>query len=230
MAFQFKTQHIGGSQFLTDSFQRGLAHWNRERLQPALPTVNWQRDLERDVRMLRLEGAFIEELRDEVGGEAARAPQDADAFIAWFENLREIGPGQGDPLFPWLAEEADDAELRWFFEQEAAGEAGFDDLVAYTELPLRELSRVSAPVSGTAMLSQFFDGPRRAVALDILGRRTHDQLNRHQRACDRATRWWRSTAKSHIRAVGHKIRELIVELHFELYILIALLEFLEVWP
>ena len=146
MAFQFKTRHIGGSQFLTDSFQRGLAHWNRERLQPALPTVNWQRDLERDVRMLRLEGAFIEELRDEVAGEAARAPQNADAFIAWFENLREIGPGQGDPIFPWLAEEADDAELRWFFEQEAAGEAGFDDLVAYTQVkmpvqPKLELAR-----------------------------------------------------------------------------------------
>jgi hypothetical protein len=96
--------------------------------------------------MLRLEGAFIEELREEVTEEAARAPRDADAFITWFEKLREVGPGQGDPLFPWLAEEADDSELRWFFEQEAAGEAGFDDLVAYTQVkmpvqPKLELAR-----------------------------------------------------------------------------------------
>jgi hypothetical protein len=137
MTTQFKTAHnVDGSQFFTDSFQRGLAHWNRERLRPALPGPEWQRDLERDMRMLRLEGAFLEELRNEVVEEAARVPQDADAFVAWFESLQEAGPGQGDPLFPWLAETADWDQLRWFFEQEAAGEAGFDDLVAHTQVKM----------------------------------------------------------------------------------------------
>lgn len=126
----------GGSQFLTDSFQRGLAHWNRERLAPQFPEADWQATLERDTRMLRLEGGFIEELRGEIKDRAAQAPTDADGFIAWFEALKEDGPGQGDPLFPWLAEEASRDELRWFFEQEAAGEAGFDDLVAYTQVKL----------------------------------------------------------------------------------------------
>lgn len=134
------------SQFLTDSFQRGLAHWNRERLRPGFPSDAWQRELERDVRMQRLEGAFLEDLRAEVGAEAARAPTDADGFIAWFEELERSGPGQGDPLFAWLAEDADIDQFRWFFEQEAAGEAGFDDLVAMTQvkLPVRpklELAR-----------------------------------------------------------------------------------------
>lgn len=134
------------SQFLTDSFQRGLAHWNRERLQPGFPGEAWQRELERDLRMQRLEGAFLEGLRAEVVAEAAEAPTDADGFIDWFEGLKETGPGQGDPLFPWLAEEADVDQFRWFFEQEAAGEAGFDDLVAMTQvkLPVRpklELAR-----------------------------------------------------------------------------------------
>lgn len=124
------------SQFLTDSFQRGLAHWNRERLAPQFPAGDWRQTLDRDVRMMRLEGAFIEELRAEVAEEAAAAPTDVDGFIAWFEDLRQRGPGQGDPLFPWLAEEADRDQLRWFFEQEAAGEAGFDDLVAYTQVKL----------------------------------------------------------------------------------------------
>ncbi|MHA6717991.1 iron-containing redox enzyme family protein [Sphingomonas sp. RS6] len=137
---------LRSSQFLTDSFQRGLAHWNRERLSPGFPSDDWQRAFDRDARMQRLEGAFLEELRAEVMDEAAAAPTDADGFIDWFEGLKATGPGQGDPLFPWLATDADRDQLRWFFEQEAAGEAGFDDLVAMTQvkLPVRpklELAR-----------------------------------------------------------------------------------------
>jgi len=134
------------SQFLTDSFQRGLAHWNRERLQPGFPEADWQTLMERDLRMARLEAGFLEELRAEIVDEAAKAPTDPDGFVAWFEQLEQTGPGQGDPLFPWLAEDASAEQLKWFFEQEAAGEAGFDDLVAMTQvkLPVRaklELAR-----------------------------------------------------------------------------------------
>lgn len=124
------------SQFLTDSFQRGLAHWNRQRLAPALPDDDWARTLDRDLRMQRLEGGFVEELRAEVASEAAAVPTDPDAFIVWFEGLKDHGPGQGDPLFPWLADGASREDLRWHLEQEAAGEAGFDDLVAYTQVKL----------------------------------------------------------------------------------------------
>jgi hypothetical protein len=134
------------SQFLTDSFQRGLAYWNRERLAPGFPHDDWAQQLERDQRMLRLEGGFLETLRSEIRDEAAAVPTEPDAFIAWFENLKNVGPGQGDPLFPWLADDASREQLTWFFEQEAAGEAGFDDLVALTQvkLPIRpklELAR-----------------------------------------------------------------------------------------
>jgi hypothetical protein len=124
------------SQFLNDAFQQRLARWNRTRLSPAFASDDWQRDLERELAMLRLEGGFLEELRAGVAARAAEAPEDADGFVAWFEALKEHGPGQGDPLFPWLAEEATRDELRWFFEQEAAGEAGFDDLVAYTQVKM----------------------------------------------------------------------------------------------
>ena len=124
------------SQFFTDSFQRGLAHWNRERLAPGFPDSDWQKTIERDLRMTRLEGGFVEELRAEIADEAARVPTDPDGFVAWFENLKHVGPGQNDPLFPWLAEAASADDLRWFFQQEAAGEAGFDDLVALTQLKL----------------------------------------------------------------------------------------------
>jgi len=134
------------SQFLNDDFQQGLAHWNRQRLAPALPSEDWQLVLDGDAKLLRLEGAFLEELRAEVAAEAAAAPREPDAFLAWFEALAETGPGQGDSLFPWLAKEASLAQMRWFLTQEAAGEAGFDDLVAYAQvkLPVRaklELAR-----------------------------------------------------------------------------------------
>src|SRR5690242_14062593 len=102
----FADGRIRASQFFTDSFQRGLAHWNRERLAPGLPCNDWQKRLERDLRMQRLEGGFLEDLRADVIDEAAAVPTDPHGFVAWFEELKQIGPGQGDPLFPWLATEA----------------------------------------------------------------------------------------------------------------------------
>jgi hypothetical protein len=119
-----------------DQVQRTLAVWNHERLAPAFPTADWALKLARDNRMLRIEGEFMEELRAEVAEEAAGVPGDVEGFIAWFEALQQNGPGQGDPLFLWLAEEAGLDDLRWFLGQEAAGEAGFDDLVAYTQVKL----------------------------------------------------------------------------------------------
>ena len=100
-------------QFFTDGFQQALASWNHERLSPQFPSDDWQKLLERDFRMLRLEGGFIEELRREVAAEAAEAPTDVEGFIAWFEALKEDGPGQEDPLFPWIAEQADREEISW---------------------------------------------------------------------------------------------------------------------
>ena len=82
------------------------------------------------------EGAWVESLRADISARAAEAPTDADGFVAWFEALQATGPGQHDVLFPFLAEQATREELCWFLTQEAAGEAGFDDLVAYTQVKL----------------------------------------------------------------------------------------------
>lgn len=116
--------------------QRNLARWNHERLCPGLPHADWIDTLTADLDMRRVEGHFLEELRCEILVRAAEAPTDPDGFIAWFEQLQQDGPGQGDPLFPWIAESATREQLVWFFEQEAAGEAGFDDLVAMTQVKL----------------------------------------------------------------------------------------------
>jgi hypothetical protein len=122
------------SPFFTDAFQRDLARWNRARMVPAFPDAAWPAAEEHGARMRRREGEFLESLRAEAAEKAAAAPTDPDGFIAWFEALRDSGPGQGDPLFPWLAEAADRDQIRWFLGQEAAGEAGFEDLLALTQV------------------------------------------------------------------------------------------------
>ena len=85
-----------------------------------------------------LEGYVIELERADVRERAAAAPTHPDAFVAWFEELERSGPGQYDPLFLWLETEATLEQMRWFLYQEVAGEAGFDDLVALTQLKLAD--------------------------------------------------------------------------------------------
>ncbi|HUD95063.1 iron-containing redox enzyme family protein [Sphingobium sp.] len=126
----------GGSQFLNQPFQEELSYWNKRRLSPAFPSEATASRFDEDRNLLRLEYGFIEELRAEVRDEAAAAPTDVEEFVAWFEELKATGPGQHDRLFPWLADQASRDELRWFLSQEAAGEAGFDDLVAMTQIKL----------------------------------------------------------------------------------------------
>ena len=125
-----------GCELLGDAVQQQLARWNRDRLKPALPDAQWRRNLAEEQRMRELEGEFIERLRAEVSERAAGVPREPSAFVGWFEALAQDGPGQDDPLFPWLAERAQLEQMRWYLEQEAAGEAGFDDLTAYTQVKL----------------------------------------------------------------------------------------------
>lgn len=119
-----------------EALHRDLARWNRRRLQPAMPNESWAQELAEEHDMRRLEAQWVESLREAVIDRALEAPTDPDGFVAWFEALKQTGPGQGDPLFPWLANEASREQLCWFLTQEAAGEAGFDDLVAFTQVKL----------------------------------------------------------------------------------------------
>lgn len=115
---------------------RTLANFNAIRLSPGLPSGDWKERMDGERYLLQLEGEFVEAERRSVMHRASQAPKDADAFLAWFEELKECGPGQGDPLFPYLAQVASRREMIWFLEQEVAGEAGFDDLVALTQVKL----------------------------------------------------------------------------------------------
>jgi hypothetical protein len=119
-----------------EALHMGLAKWNRRRLAVQTPSGDWQARLNEDQRMLRLEGGFVEAFRAHVADLVADIPADTDRFIAWFEALKASGPGQWDPLFGWLEADADLEQMKWFLTQEAAGEAGFDDLVAMTQVKL----------------------------------------------------------------------------------------------
>lgn len=117
-----------------DALQRRLARFNRTRCLPSLPGADWVQDLEEHHHLALIEGRFIEAERRAVMPAACDVPEHPDDFLQWFEALLECGPGQHDPLFPWLANQASLNELRWFLAQEVAGEAGFDDLVAMTQV------------------------------------------------------------------------------------------------
>lgn len=121
---------------LGDEVQQRLARWNQLRLEPSLPDEEWRHTLDNNHAMLQLEGSFLEQLRANVGVAVTAVPTEAAAFIDWFEALQFDGPGQNDPLFGWLADAASLEQMRWYLAQEAAGEAGFDDLTAYTQVKL----------------------------------------------------------------------------------------------
>jgi hypothetical protein len=125
-----------------ETLHAGLAHWNRRRLAVAAPSADWAGELNDDYRMKRLEGAFVEAFREHVAPLVADVPVDVEGFLAWFEDLKAGGPGQWDPLFGWFESEASLEDLKWFLTQEAAGEAGFDDLVAMTQVKLPDRAKM----------------------------------------------------------------------------------------
>src|SRR5205085_2458693 len=123
MATVFKWRSEEEMRVLGDMAQQRLAHWNHRRLEPGFPDDQDERAPAVDPEMFRLETQLLETLRSEVRSAVAAAPREASPFVKWFESLKSSGPGQHDPLFTWLAEEASMQEMRWYLEQEAAGEA-----------------------------------------------------------------------------------------------------------
>src|ERR1700730_10964682 len=94
------------SETAEETLHRRLARSNEKRLRPALGSDDWRADLAVEREVKALDADFVERDRGGVALGAAPAPHDPDAFIRGSEELREGGPGQDDPLFPWLAETA----------------------------------------------------------------------------------------------------------------------------
>jgi len=122
----FPNDEVHAADVMAAARQQRMAHHLRRRLSPQWSgepesTTN---DEAEDVRR------FLREERLLAAGACGEVPSEPAAFVEWFVALRDHGPGQGDPLFPWLAENADHDAMLWFLRQEMAGEAGFDDVVA----------------------------------------------------------------------------------------------------
>jgi hypothetical protein len=136
----------GDLSFSEDDLQQRLAIFNRRRLVPGLPNPHWRDEINEDRDWLLLEGEFLERERRAVAPRAAQASTDPDGFDAWLTDLTATGPGQGDPLFPWLSDTCSMDQMKWVLAQEVAGEAGFEDLTALTQVkmpvgPKLELAR-----------------------------------------------------------------------------------------
>lgn len=119
-----------------ERLHRLLAASHSDRLNPNTEVGDWERSLQREFDIRLIEHRFVEAERREVAPLVARAPRDPARFVRWFESLEQTGPGQHDPLFQWLAKAASYEQMCWFLSQELAGEAGFDDLVALTQVKL----------------------------------------------------------------------------------------------
>ncbi len=133
-----KTAHRDSSkdQRNNQQFHQDLMRHGHSRLAPKKPEQDrdWEANLQHNLQMAEREIRFFEQERQKIIPLANEAPSDTAGFLSWFENLRETGPGQNDILFPWLADHVSESQMRWFIQQEVAGEAGFEDLVALTQI------------------------------------------------------------------------------------------------
>jgi hypothetical protein len=112
------------------TLHRRLARMNRARMTPCLPGE----EVAADTGAEAAERDFLHAARLDVAATAADAPADPRRFLTWFEDLASTGPGQGHELFAWLRDHASLEQMRWFLRQEVAGEAGFEDLTALTQV------------------------------------------------------------------------------------------------
>ncbi len=119
-----------------------LAAHNRLRFTPALPDDSWRQHLTDAYEMAVREIEWVEALRAQVRPRAADVPREREAFVRWFEELKDNGPGQNDPLHAWLEEHASHEQLRWFVFQEVAGEAGFEDLLSITQVRIEQRAKL----------------------------------------------------------------------------------------
>lgn len=124
--------------------QRSLVELNELRFRPqvASDAEPFAPDFALEYELRGAEATFIEGERAAVSVMINGVPSEAHAFVHWFEELRNVGPGQNDHLFPWLANEASLSEMRWFLGQEVAGEAGFEDLLALTQVKMPKLAKL----------------------------------------------------------------------------------------
>jgi hypothetical protein len=148
---------------------RTLVNSQKMRLAPRKSDTDWQGALEEELACRKMEHEMIERERAAISSQVRRVPRDPSGFLAWFEELKSSGPGQGDPLFPWLADSASFDDVCWFLHQEMAGEAGFDDLVALTQVRLGARPKLEMARNYWDEMGQGHEGGMHGPMLQRLG-------------------------------------------------------------
>jgi len=161
---------IAGGPNRDEVVHRLLSASHSERLSPALDCLDFEADLEREASIRRFERASVEAERATVAPALRAVPREPSAFVKWFEALKESGPGQNDELFPWLADHATHAQMCWFLQQELAGEAGFDDLVALTQVKLPSRPKLEMARNYWDEMGQGNEGGMHGPMLGLLAR------------------------------------------------------------
>ncbi|MES1175226.1 MAG: iron-containing redox enzyme family protein [Myxococcales bacterium] len=159
-----------GSPAKSEAIHHLLAASHAKRLAPALDPADFEADLASETYVRRVERAFVEAERSEVSRQLRTVPTEATQFVSWFESLEKTGPGQHDALFPWLAEQATHEQMCWFLRQELAGEAGFDDLVALTQVKLPTVPKLELARNYWDEMGQGNEGGMHGPMLSALAR------------------------------------------------------------
>ena len=179
--------HIDGPGFAR--FQRALTRYNRRRLIAVLPDPAWRAHVRAEARVVEAEGEFMEAMRQEIAPLVADIPQRGRRF---HRLVRAIARDRARPGRSAVSLARRDRHARadeMVSDQEVAGEAGFDDLLALTQIKM--------PVAGQARNGAQFlgrDGPRprskgmHGPMLERLGAAISNAIRRRKPSCRRRSR------------------------------------------
>lgn len=116
-----------------NTFHRMLAHLNNIRLSPNSAHTALQ-EVALDQLCTLLEEIWLQLQQNKIKPYLEVVPTEVNAFIEWIESLQTLFSGDKHSLFLYLAERANLTEMRYFIHQEAASEAGFDDLLSMVQI------------------------------------------------------------------------------------------------
>jgi Iron-containing redox enzyme len=124
---------VKGEEQGLNEFHKLLAIMNQKKFCLKKP-LNPTHELSLDILRTHLDTAWLTAQKSRIEDALLTLPQEPEAYINWLESLLDSGYGQNHRLFDYLENDASRADFKFFMTQELATEAGFDDLVAMTQV------------------------------------------------------------------------------------------------
>jgi len=130
---------FAGSQM---DFHKTLARFNQERFNPANPGIVLF-EPGHALRFHQMEVGFVEAVRQEAATSVVNIPESADDFLDWFEHFASDGARGHSDLMAWIGDHASYEQMRWYLQQELAGDMGFDDILALCQVRMPTRAKVA---------------------------------------------------------------------------------------